>query len=337
MPANPSTPGGTGKNSLDPGSRLPKPPSCRIGAVLELQQDAAVALTSELGGRLIDSETFPRLAGIFYELLPNAGLDAAALEDTLRRFVGRLLDEDLARELAWLVAGNLPRLRRGPVGDWRTGRSPEWIPLQVVSCRRAMSPSGRWGALLGFVVLAGTPASLVFHRWWPLGRRRFPLAVCRVYDPDKTAGELRRAYPSDLGFSRNWGPDSLRDDKYPYREPEQLVQLRLLALSDPVMRDEEGPGFPALAVSPSVDHWNRYKLKQRFRVDKGFVCPFGFPRALPCHRCMKGYASCPAATHAEDWYVAPCKHCGNDEAVFDPETAGSRCVDCYREARKREL
>lgn len=228
------------------------------------------------------------------------------LADSIRAEAGRVLDAETLVALAHRLAGNLARLAScRPVPPWHVQRFPEWVPVQVLGCARARGGKGQMGALFRFKVMAGTPCPRVVLQWWSNRRclyhaRDFGLAV----------GRARGKTP-----------------RLPYEAPEQFATLRLAALIDPALSRAE-PAFAEVKfpAGRSIAGWNRTQLRRRLRL--GFACPEGYPDDFPCHRCHRGYRSCPAGTHRDDYVERPCPLCGLPDAVWDPESPFEGCVDC---------
>jgi hypothetical protein len=233
-------------------------------------------------------------------------LHRPTLEDSLRHLAGALVTPELLDDTCWRLAGNLTRLRhRKAVPPWHGQQLMEWVPLQVLGCRRVKNARGRLGARLRFRIVAGTPCPRIVDRWWSMTQ-------CRVYAPE-------------FGFSRPVGRNA--QPRHPYGVPEQLVSLRLYGLIEPQLCGVE-PAFRVVGWPDSVADWNREVIRRRLRVDPGYTCPRGYPTQFQCHRCPAGYVDCLAATHKHEWRTGPCPECHRPDALFDPDDTGGLCVDC---------
>lgn len=252
-----------------------------------------------------------RLVALLLELLPGEQ-DYATVEHSVRNVFGVRVTPEVVDELSWRMAGNYRRLaERKVVPPWHVQRLPEWVPAQVVSCKREKSGRGKPGARLGFRVLAGTPAGRVAYKWWSL-------KLCRYVAPE-------------FGYSV---PRGARRLAYPYSAPEQLVGLRTYLCVTPSLSGRE-PGFEATTVHTSVGDWNRTTIRCRFRAQPKFVCLMkATPADLPCHVCPVGFARCRAGTHRADWVERHCEGCGK-RAYFDPESTSPHCVACAQRAAYR--
>ena len=279
----------------------------RVATVLAVRDRLRAGLAAEFLGRTPAGPDFARLVDLAAALLPR-GVDRDALVDSLRPLAGRPLDQAAVDECAWRLAGNYRRLRRRrPVPPWHGQRLAEWVAVQVVRCRRERSPSGKPGARFWFRVLTGTPAGLTATRFW--------------------SARLCHVLALELGFDR---PRNGRAARFPYVAPEQFVGLRLHALVRPEESDH-APGFRQVVTTPADRRWNRETVRCRFRAADGFRCLLGLSHdRLPCHHCPVGFTRCRAATHRHDWTRRYCPSCGRNDAFFDPEEPGERCVDCSR-------
>jgi hypothetical protein len=229
------------------------------------------------------------------------GVQYDTLFETARQLLGVELTPEICLEFSWLLAGNLPRLRRGDViTPWTHQPEDEWVPLHVTAARPHRNRYGQVGWLYEFLVLGGRPSSCRIVRFW-----------------SRTAGQVigRR-----LGFTPVWG-------QYAMTEGEQLVGLRLWGLIA-AARSPQEPKFGEIACPAATLQYNRKLLKLRFHYTP---CPEGWTH--PCHRCVIGYAECAAGTHRKTYTQGFCEGCGQDDAYFDPDRDSRHCVQCLtREA-----
>jgi hypothetical protein len=297
------------KPDKNPGRNRPTEESrftYNVSSVIRETKFLAEAVGDEFENKTPRGASFDRLVDLVWERLPG-NLNPQKIEDSLRDLAGTFLTKELIYKTCWRMVGNVQRLRRNfSVPSWNGQKIVEWVPLQVVSTCY-MKQGYRPGVLLGCQVMAGTPCSLMLFRWWSVTQCAF--------------------FAKDFGFSAPWG-------RYPFAVPEQLVSLRFygrivprLCTPDPQF---DKPGFPA-----SLFKHNRKVIKRRFRVDPGYKCPIGLPSDFPCHHCPKGYKSCPAAVHREDWVKKACPGCNREDAPFDPGFPSNLCVDCQRKAAFR--
>lgn len=250
-------------------------------------------------------DSFVRLVTLIQELLPG-NINYKTLEDSVRHLAGTPIDERTLDAVCWRLAGNHKRLRqRRAVPPWHSQKLPEWVPSQVVSCRRERTPKGRLGARYGFRILAGTPAGLTAYKWWSMQMCRF------------MSGEM--------GFSR---PNHRKITSFPYAVPEQLVGMRLYVRIMPEQCTNE-PGFDGVGFPSSLQGWNKTTVKCRVRAQEGFSCKLN-KRAdeLHCYHCPIGFINCRAGTHRMDWVEKDCPIC-EKKSFFDPESQGDACVDCF--------
>lgn len=250
---------------------------------------------------------------MFHELL-DPKLHRPTLEDSIRGLAGTRLTAEVIAATSWRLVGALPRLReRWVVAKWGYQQMPEWVPVQITSCRRERNSKGALGASFAFRILAGTPAGLLTRRWWSLKQCRY--------------------FSTELGFHKPARGETMNVVRL-YTVPEQFVNLHLYVLITPELSGD-GPGFDLPAFPTGVRPWNLEIVKRRLRVDAGYGCPQEYPNTFPCHLCPIGYAHCSAATHQRDWVERACPVCNNPKAWFEPDVVDS-CVDCTIQAVYKE-
>ncbi len=239
------------------------------------------------------------------------------VEESIAALVGTYVDEAIIAETAWRLAGNHRRLRqRKAVPKWHVQKFHEWVPAQVISCRRTRHPRAGMGATVTFRILAGTPAGLGVSKWWSFAR-------CRMH-------------ARDFGFSRPPSPKAVHPPKFVYSAPEQLVSMRCYLLVTPKASGNE-PGFEYAGFPASVKPWNSELIKCRLRTLPQYRCPQGHPQSFPCHKCPIGYINCKPGTHKSDWVEGQCAACGQADAFFDPDVKSETCISCtIKAAYKRE-
>jgi hypothetical protein len=198
------------------------------------------------------------------QLAITADVPPEVMRESVRNLAGTLLTQKVVYDTAWRIAGNLQRLRGGiAVPPWTIQHEPEWVPVQILESERA-------GPDMHFVlrIMAGTPCPLKVHtRWssqmcWMLARR--------------------------AGYNARQG--------FPYSRPEELVNMRLLAVVDPA-RSRTSPVFAQYSFTEQLRRWNRMIIGYRFRREgsQEWPCPEGYTHA--CYECPIGYDRCPAGTH----------------------------------------
>ena len=263
----------------------------------------------------VDPKVIPRgkqfiyLVQIIWEELPD--VEWEVLEDSLRSLAGSLMTSEMADEVAWRIAGNIPLLQyRTVVAPWTMQLFLEWVPVEIRYCRRMKNKYHRHGVLLGFLVQAGSCCSRMVYKWWSLKQCRF--------------------YSRGFGFSCPTSGRGRRTAKYPYTVPEQLVHLRCYVLIEPKLCVQKEPRFNVASWPSSVREWNKETLRCRFRVDPGYVCPEGHLALFPCHFCPLSLLECRGGTHLLSWVQKYCPECKNNDAFFDPELPDYRCLDCFR-------
>lgn len=268
---------------------------------------------------IVRGEQFDRVCNIIWESLSvrnlgNEKIPYDKVVDSLRHLAGRVLTPELAEETAHRIAGNIPNLRRGrTVVPWHVQRFYEWVPVQIMTVRKARNSRNELGATLFVKILAGTPCPLTVMTWW--------------------SNRKCRSLSLEFGFSRISRRRQVLPPKYPYSDPAQLVQMRFLALVDPT-RSEKEPVLTEIEFPPALHLWNRGVLQRRFRESGVFNCPLGLPLTFNCHQCPVGYGRentkpCAAACHRYSYEEKPCPVCSNQDALWDKEIPANMCVNCY--------
>lgn len=278
----------------------------KLKEILKLRELLREALEFEFLDKIPEQKSFERFVSLVQEILPGH-VRYDVLEDSLRHVAGVRSTIELLDSVAWRMAGNVERLKQQRVVPvWHIQRTPEWVPTQIISCKRQRSQGKKsdLGAMFGFRALAGTSASLTMYKWWSL--------------------RMARYYSREFGYTRARGATPAR---YPYTHPEQLVGLRVYVLVDPALCEDE-PGFEQISFSPTLSKWNKDTISCRFRTMPGFICPLGRGLDAPCHRCPRGFLTCRAGTHRQDWVKRLCPKC-EKKTWFDPESTSDFCVDCF--------
>jgi hypothetical protein len=265
----------------------------------------------QLRDKLVEEVFYPRFDVTIEESVFRSTVDAIRLRlprdisgptvyESSRQLLGQILTPQLSWEVAWRLAGNVPRLQQGEiVTPWVAQREPEWVPVQVVRIEPGRHPrrNNEFGAVITVQVLAGSSCPLRLESFWKRG--------------------LLGAMAQRIGFTPHW-------KKRPFSHAEQYAGLRFLALIDPKRCEAHKPGYFEIAVPDNMMKWNVDVLKRRF---KEIPCPRNWVHE--CHNCAQGFEVCPAATHFRTYVAKFCAHCGQD-ALFDPESHSLYCVPCTR-------
>lgn len=258
-------------------------------------------------GRPMEGDGFRGLTDDLAQALRPLGVPATAVVDSCRHLLGRPLDPDDLAILAWRLAGNLPRLRRGrPAPPWSLQDCLEWLPLQVVACRPAQDRRRRSGAWVAARALAGSVCPNVFEQFWT----------------DRQCGFFA---------STVFGFDARRQIGYD-RDPRSLARLRVYGLVTPESCRHGKPATVELRGTPTFLAENRQLIAVRTR---GQPCPRGYDHG--CGACPVGYAgddACRYAVHPEPWTWRPCWRCGRDRP-HDAALSRTVCVTCYLEESRR--
>ena len=221
------------------------------------------------------------------------------LLETLRPVAGIEFHADMAWSIAWRLAGNVERLRRGLVpGPWTVQREREATVWQVLRAEPRLNYRHQPSHEFTLVSLIGT--------------------MCGMEVQVTLTHAAAKYIAVRSGFSKRIRETS----RFPFSNPLQLVGLRLLG--DVVPGDRRCPAPAEYREAASISKWNRDNvLTVRMRHTP---CPRGFRH--PCHLCAVGYRQCKHAVHPETYYVASCAGCGQNEALFDPAQRSAKCVEC---------
>jgi hypothetical protein len=274
-----------------------------------LTEDLVVQFSQEEGSPKLLNEVTALVA----RHLPGK-ISPTVIRDSIVDLIGKPLDRALLRGLAWRMAGNLHRLRKGKaVPPWLGQRASETSPAVILHVERLTRSKGKasasqkeTGGLVTFEVQAGTQAGLRLRKWWST---RF-------------AAKHRRV----LGFARA----SRRPENLPPGEPflgfEDVRQLGGLRLSLRFTQEscKDGLDFDGFTCTGSALDYNRRLLHLRLRVEQ--PCPSAFSH--PCHLCWVGLDRCKASCHPLTFVRQPCSECGRADAFFDPAIRRTTCVDC---------
>jgi hypothetical protein len=295
-----------------------KLPTFNLAKIITLRQK----LTDEvmLGdiGNKFSGQDFLELVSRIKEVLPKE-VPESAISDSIKNILGVELSEKLAEDLAWRLAGNLPRLKKGiPVPVWTRQLEEEWAPIRVESVwpktLKSKKPGikTRSGAIIVFRFLAGFPAGKLVERFW--------------------SDVMVRHYRRTLGFSAfdanrySYGGANGKLN-LPLHDIREIGRFRFVAkVLKETFRDQ--PTFDArdIRCPPAFVKWNQTIQKRRQRV--GFTCPYNLQ--IMCHHCPVGWEQCSAACHARNFVQVICSRC-KKQSWSDPETMEGVCVDCRKE------
>lgn len=272
-------------------------------------------------GLAADKYILEQIAKRALKLLPSE-CDETATYRSLEHLAGRILTRELCYEVSWRLSGNWQRLKRGEiVRPWNRQTRQEWIHLQILSYEYQLSG----------VKMFKDGSKQLYHAYklQVMAGSSCPMRLIKSWTRVGTSMVAK-----DLGFTRSWG-------LHPYKSPWQLVGMRLMGQADPEFSNEDRPGFREIKVPSSMVKWNRSLLVMRERLtmvpgaeDEAFDCMEGFDvNATPCHRCFRGYESCPAATHPYDFQARICSVC-DEEAYIDTNLENSVCINCAAQRKK---
>jgi hypothetical protein len=278
--------------------------------ILECRRDLVTSLRAGFVGTVVANDAFHVLLEDVKKHLP-ATVAGTALYESLRVVAGELMTAAALDKLCWRLAGNIPRLSRGePALPWTLQKYREWVPAQIVRCRWYLTKRKKPGYMFTFRILGGSAAGLYTSTFWGTG-------FC--YFVSKT-----------LGFTaRRPSRTTAKPVPYLFRNPREFVNLRLGILLEPEHSKPKAPGFKRIRVPVSMALWNRQQvMAYRDRLDAAHACPFRIPLSVACYRCTKGFESCRAGCHKQDFVKGYCLRCNNHDAYFDNELTSEVCAAC---------
>lgn len=278
-----------------------------LNRVFQLRDNLLLRL-SPFVGKLLCSSAVMNMAEVVAVSLRDYGHKGVALSvvyDSLRSMVDKLFTQDSARILAWAIAGNTKRLKKGrplePI------RGEVWVPAQVVAMTSGRNKKGDYGRHVALRVLAGSPCPSCATAFWSQGLCWVVAKTLGFQRPRDKSGEIRLVYES----------------------PEQLYGMRLMALVSPAAGNKLRS--TAIKCTAGYKKFNRELLALRYRVKQ--PCPRNYSHQ--CHRCHVGSITCPAATHKFDFVAMVCDGCGYGMA--DPEHATNLCSSCQTAKQARKM
>lgn len=267
------------------------------------------ALADKYAGFRLTGDAFSTFTDDVLAHLPNSVARQAVI-DSVAYLAGEMLNRDMLSRLVCRLTGNLPRLSRHLSAlPWTFQPYPEWVPAQIVAIRLQLSPKGKIGYMVSFLVRAGCPAGLTIRSFWS---KKFFYVMAPT-----------------LGFTKR--RPSVRQVGYlprTMRHPRETVTLQLLLLIDPV-KSYIDPVFTQMAVPPSLKSSNQEQMGFRDRMDAAHACPKGYTLAqVLCHQCPVGFEECRAGCHRKRFEFQHCATCGG-RAAFDPELQSDKCIECF--------
>lgn len=291
----------------------PRQPSYDLNRIFALRnklcEDLVLTFSQEIGTVVLLKE----LTAVALRHLPP-GIRERAVRDSLVDLLGKSLDRPLLYQVAWRLAGNVPRLKRNQAATpWLHQRQTEKSPAVIVHVERLTRENGsasarqrETGGMVTFEVQAGTQTGMRLRKWWST---RF-------------ASRHRQA----LGFARlSRRPDNLPPGK-PFLGFEDIRQLAHLRLSLRFTQEscKDGLDFDGFVCPPAALEHNRKLLTLRARIEH--PCPLGYTHS--CHVCSVGQDQCRAACHPLTYTQKPCTGCQKQQAFFDPAIRREVCVEC---------
>jgi hypothetical protein len=242
---------------------------------------------------LLTGDTVHDVCTDIVAVLP-ASVSKGAVFESIRVLAGTRLIRKAAGELAWRLAGNMPKLTAGiPVMPWTRQIDDERVPV-LVEDMQPMRRKKMLGYLLHCRALAGSPCPMLI----------------KEFISSRSCRSISRA----LGFSAPWGP-------YPYTTPVYFTGLFFFAHID-VERSNTQPSFRKVSVSSSMLKANRHKIEIRCRTRP---CPRQYKHS--CAFCWVGYDDCAAAVHPLTYVSRLCSSCKTN-GWFNPGEDSLTCQHC---------
>lgn len=296
--------------------------SFTINKILTVQQRLYDEIGSEFHCYSLYDDDFHHMVDVVIKLLPKY-VNREAVRMSLQPLAGVEIDDERLHELSWRLAGNLHRLKRGEaVHPWAQQRVNEWLPVQVMSVRKAVltytdketkQESHRFGAHFEYLIQAGLPAGRLVYRTQSFEYcKRFKTEFgFSKYDHDK--------------FSRTFSALA----NYQIGDITEFFRLRAYGLFSPKSCKYQLDFSDLMGHSSSIK-FNRDLFKRRER--DGFPCPMGYElHQVPCYKCEVGAENCKAACHMRTYRLRECPYC-HTQGWFDPGLTDTICVDCASKA-----
>lgn len=304
--------------------------------VLQLQKELEESTFFPFYGLSVVGDVFIGLVEEVKQTALPAG-DIGVFTQTCLNLAGKDFTRVLGADLAWRVAGNLPRIKGNakkgilplPVPPWTGQADREWVLaeiLRVEGSQRRFKPKDasqapgadgfvkRSGVELTFRLMSGLPAGRVVKKFWSYER----------VDMSKV----------DLGFdrfNRARYSNNFVGVSHTYQDAAELCGMRLQVLVEPAKCTPDTVAFDEIYGTASTLAWNRRLTEMRARHE--FKCPKGYPDEFDCYRCPVGRDSCSAACRPTSLNQAPCAGCNNRHAWFDVAVSNQECLGCLARHR----
>lgn len=207
--------------------------------------------------------------------------------DSLAYLAGQQITADLAKDIAWRLAGNLHLLKAGePVRPWSGQTFVEWVPVHVSAMRSTRNYKNQPAGEFQLRVAAGSPCPMLIVKTLSAG---FCSMVAR-----------------HIGFTNGRGA-------LPYYDMAELVNLRFRVRLTPQTCANGRPDYDKIKCSGSLLKWNQDVIGMRRRLHRGqhWPCPHNYDHQ--CFQCPVGYAQCPAGCHPHTYELR------NPNAAVSPD------------------
>lgn len=268
-------------------------------------------------GSVLDEPMFLGLrAGL--ETAGLKGVPRSTLERSMPDLLGNVLEAKDAAYLAYRLAGNMTRLRRGePTPPWQYQPAAEAAVVQVLQLLRWPNRNKKPGFQVSMLILSGYAAGKTLKNFWSY-------ELCRYVS------------------TRIFGFSSRRGAK-PYHQPHDLVRLYAAVEIDPD-RSVSEPKYSRLIPRGELAKINQHRIGLRLtknQPDAEYRCPIDFRGN--CSLCPLGYTPsetkrhCPLAVRPQTIEIRRCPSCRNDEAAFDPAVSVRVCDLCAEAQRMRPV
>lgn len=200
------------------------------------------------------------------------------------------------RDMAWIMAANIPVLKTKPIEQFTAVEFDEWVPVTVVD-HKVAKLRNQDGNCYTFLCMGGSPCTRTFDKTFTYAQ--FNWMRCILFKLPRNT--WRSVYGRRLVGMRTW----------------VLIEAgRSLSFN----RGE--------CVGTFVQY-NCKLLKSR-----GTPCPAG--NQLPCDECPVGLDNCDRSTHSATYVHKLCGICANPHAQFlaTDRSGEERCLKCREHSRK---
>lgn len=255
-------------------------------------------------GTVIDEQAIRRIVEI---VCAHLLAERTVIQLSLLEWLGRTLSRKDARTLAWRMAANKDRIRRGEAINSTSVyryRGPCVIRVIEANAGRHATRAGkvRSGARVLLELQTGPGAGMRVVKFW-----------------------------SNNLCSRIARNEGLWPRKLPLPNVMLLYGAYFVTTIEPHPSGEERIVIGQVLIKSPMVARNRKLRNMRFR--RKFECPIGRRtfEGLPCYRCPVGADRCRAATHASTYIAKPCLRC--HRYAYHVTQSSVDCINCSTRGR----